>query len=98
MEAMEKSKKISVEQYCIYYSIEASFVYQLDEYGLIKLLGMGKKKFIAYEHLEAIERYSRLHYDLEINIQGIEAIEHLLGRIKKLQQQMNKLQHANENE
>ena len=35
---MEKIKKISVEEYCIHYSIETSFVQQLDEHGLINLI------------------------------------------------------------
>lgn len=34
---MGEEKRISVEQCCAYYSIEISFMQQLDEHGLINL-------------------------------------------------------------
>ncbi|MBS1574821.1 MAG: chaperone modulator CbpM [Bacteroidetes bacterium] len=89
---MEKAKKISVEQCCVYYSIETSFVQQLDERGLIKLNRIGKKTFIAYEQLGDLEKYIRLHYDLEINMAGLETIRHLLHRVQLLQDEVRRLQ------
>lgn len=89
---MEKAKKMSVEQCCIYYSIETSFVEQLDEHGLIKLTYSNKKAFIEYEQLPDLEKYMRLHYDLEINMAGIDTIRHLLNRMQVLQQEMKRLQ------
>jgi len=89
---MEKAEKISVEQCCIYYKIETSFVQALDEYGLIELTRSGKKAFIAYEQLTQLEKYMHLHYDLDINLAGIEAIRHLLNRVQSLQQEIKKLQ------
>lgn len=89
---MEKGKKISVEQCCSYYSIEISFVQQLDEHGLIELNRSGKETFIAFEQLPDLERYIRLHYELEINMAGIEAVMHLLNRVQGLQQELKKLQ------
>ncbi len=89
---MEKIKKISVEQCCVYYSIETSFVQQLDEHGLIELNRSGKNTFIAYEQLADLEKYTHLHYDLDINMAGIEAIKHLLDRMQNLQQEIKRLQ------
>jgi len=89
---METINKISVEQCCIHYSIETSFVQQLDDYGLIKISRSGKKSFIAFEQLANLEKYIRLHYDLEINMQGMEAIEHLLQRMQYLQDELRRLQ------
>lgn len=89
---MEKTKKISVEQCCIYYSIETSFVQQLDEHGLIKLNRTGKKSFIAYEQLPDLERYMHLHYDLSINMEGMDAIRHLLERMQGLQLDIKRLE------
>ena len=89
---MEKIKKISVEEYCIHYSIETSFVQQLDEHGLINLIYSDKKAFISYEELPGIEKYMRLYYDLEINMAGIDTIRHLLNRMQSLQQEMKRLQ------
>lgn len=89
---MEKNKKISVEQCCIYYQIETTFVQQLDEYGLIELNRSGKKQFIRYEQLPDLEKFIRMHYELEINMEGMEAIGHLLNRMQSLQQEIQKLQ------
>ncbi|WP_337813549.1 chaperone modulator CbpM, partial [Parabacteroides johnsonii] len=33
----------------------------------------------------------RMYYDLSINIEGIDAIHHLLGRVESLQQEVNRL-------
>ncbi|MBL7733845.1 MAG: chaperone modulator CbpM [Chitinophagaceae bacterium] len=89
---MEKAKKISVEQCCIYYQIETSFMQQLDEHGLIELKRSGKKAFITYEQLSDLEKFIRMHYDMEINLEGIEAITHLLNRMHRLQQEIKKLE------
>lgn len=88
---MGNKEKISVEQCCIHYRIEASFVHQLDAHGLIELSHSEKQEFIAYEQLPDLEKYMRLHYDLEINMEGMEAIKHLLSRMQNLQQEIKKL-------
>ena len=89
---MEKAKQISVEQYCAYYQIETSFVQQLDDHGLIELKRAGKKAFITYEQLSDLEKFIRMHYDMEINLEGIEAITHLLNRMQRLQQEIKRLE------
>ena len=38
-----------------------------------------------------VERYSRMYYDLSINIAGIDAIHHMLERIELLQQEVRSL-------
>ena len=40
----------------------------------------------------ASEQYARWHYDLEINLEGIEVIDHLLHRVKNLQDEITELQ------
>lgn len=91
---MEEKKGISVTQCCTYYNIEISFVQQLDEYGLIRLSRSDNDAFIAYEQLADLERYMRLHYELEINMAGIEAITYLLSRVQDLQSELNRLKGA----
>lgn len=91
---MEEKKGISVTQCCTYYNIEISFVQQLDEYGLIRLRHSDNDAFVAYEQLADLERYMRLHYELEINMAGIEAITHLLSRVQDLQSELNRLKGA----
>lgn len=89
---MKKINKISVKQCCIHYSIEKSFVQQLDDYGLIQLSRTEEKTFIDFEQLSDLEKYIHLHYDLEINMAGLDTIRHLLNRMQQLQSEVKRLQ------
>ncbi len=89
---MEQAQKISVEQCCSHYSIEISFVQQLNDHGLISLIQTEKTVFIAYEQLTDLERYIHLYYDLEINMAGLDTIRHLLHRVQLLQNKVRKLE------
>lgn len=89
---MEASQKISVAQCCSYYHIETSFVQLLQEHDLIELSGSVENSFIGFEQLADLEKYIRLYYELEINMEGIAAIAHLLDRVQELQQQLKRLQ------
>ncbi|QNR86989.1 chaperone modulator CbpM [Pedobacter riviphilus] len=95
---MENLTKISVEQCCIYYKIELSFIQKLDQHGLISLITSGEGAFITYEQLNDLEKYIHFHYDLEINMEGIETVVHLLERIKKLQQEVKILRNYGQEE
>jgi hypothetical protein len=88
---MEKQNHISIEQCCVYYNIEISFLQRLDEYGLIELLRSGETVYIAFEQLADLEKYMHLHYELEINLEGLETIKHLLTRVNELQQEVKRL-------
>ena len=46
---------------------------------------------VPASQLYDVERYTRMYYDLSINIEGIDAIHHLLGRVESLQQEVNRL-------
>ena len=94
---MRKIQKISVEQLCTSYSIETSFLQELHEHGLIELSWSGKEIFIDDEQISNVEKYMRMHYELEINIPGIEAITHLLHRMQHLQQEIKRLQGESDN-
>ncbi|HRN48223.1 MAG: chaperone modulator CbpM [Chitinophagaceae bacterium] len=85
---MSNEKNISVEEYCTHYSIEASFVRSLSENGLIELSNVNESICIDFDQLQALEKYIHLHYDLDINIEGIEAISHLLQKIDSLQTEL----------
>jgi len=89
---MENNETIAAEECCSYYNIELSFVQLLDEHGLINLSRADDKVFISHDELPNLEKYMHLHYELNINLEGLEAISHLLERIHDLQRQMVLLQ------
>lgn len=87
---------ITPEACCAHYHIEGTFIQSLNEYGLIEILSVEEKQFIHNGQLHDLEKFIRLHYELGINLEGIDAIGHLLLKMRDMQEQIsllkNKLQ------
>ncbi|MGN7786136.1 chaperone modulator CbpM [Niabella sp. 22666] len=88
---MTNENSILIEECCKHYRIETSFVRTLSEQGLIELSYTNESYFIHNDQLSLLEKYMHLHYDLDINIEGIEAISHLLEKIERLQLELRTL-------
>ena len=82
---------ISAAEFCDHHHIEYSFITSLEESGLIEITKVEETSFIPIDTLSAIEKYVRLHYDLDINLQGIEAIIHMLNKMVSMQQEILEL-------
>jgi hypothetical protein len=91
MIVMQNENLIPADELCSNYNIEISFINMLNEFGLIEVSTIEERDFIPSNQLSDVEKYMHLHYDLEINIAGIEAISHMLERIKNMQQEMLQL-------
>lgn len=89
---MESNELIPVHHFCVTHSVELSFVETLQQYGLVEITLVQEERYLKEDQLEALEKFVRLHYDLEINVQGIEAISHLLNRIQEMQARNIQLQ------
>lgn len=85
---MQEKNLIPADEFCNNYNAEISFINSLNEYGLIEITTIEEKGFIPSGQLNDVEKYMRLHYDLEINMAGIEAIAHMLERINNMQKEM----------
>ena len=88
---MQLQELIPAETFCSYYQIEYSFIDELQKNGLIEVIVTDKKTFIHEQELPKLEQLLRLHFDLEINIEGIDAIAHLLERVKTLQNELHQI-------
>lgn len=88
---MRNEHLIPADQFCNQHNIEYSFINLLHENGLIEITTVGETSFIPEERLSELEKLIRLHYELEINLEGIEAITHLLQRIQDLQEELRML-------
>jgi chaperone modulatory protein CbpM len=86
-----ETELITISDYCIKYEVEPSFIGALEESGLIVLTVIDDNKYIHYKQLVEMERYIHFHYELQINIEGIEAIMGLLQKIKRLQHEIETL-------
>jgi MerR HTH family regulatory protein len=80
---------ISVDQFCQHYGIDVSFINSLIDHGLTEITIVENSQYIPEKEIKDIERMMRMHYDLDINIEGIEAISHLLHRMDSLQKELN---------
>ena len=88
---MQNENLIPVIACCKHYDIEVSFIHSLDQYGFIKIVAGESAEFIDMDELQTLEKFIRMHYELDINIQGIEAINFLLERVQNMQQEISYL-------
>jgi hypothetical protein len=86
--AMETLKLIAADTFCSHYQVTRSFVHSLHEIGLIETVTVEETEFIQVPHLQKIEQIIRLHDELDINLEGIQAIDTLLSRIELMQEEM----------
>ncbi|NNE76386.1 MAG: hypothetical protein HKN31_04865 [Pricia sp.] len=79
---------IHIKDFCNGYNIEESFLFRLQEYELIELQVINDQQFIYIEELPKVEKMVRLHQDLKINIDGLEAIHYLLERTQQMHEEL----------
>ena len=85
---MKTDNLITLEQFCTLHEIQDSFVFSLKEFDLIEVVIIEEIHYIHLDQLKDIERMIRLHYDLNINIEGIDTVTNLLLKIENLKQEL----------
>lgn len=88
---MQKEDWIPATAFCSSHNIEISFVRSLQESGLVEMTTIREEAFIPAAHLQELEKIIRLHYDMDINLEGIETITHLLQQIHAMQAEIASL-------
>lgn len=88
---MQTDYLIALDEFCVNHGIEISFISSLHQTGLIKITTVKETGFIEADQLQQLEKFVRLYYDLDINLEGIETINHLLHRINSLQDEITEL-------
>lgn len=79
-------------EFCNCHHIEISFINSLHKSGLIEITTIKEDTFIHRSQLLELEKMVHLHYELDINIEGIETIIHLLGSINDMQNNILELE------
>ena len=82
---------IVIKEYCQKSHIEPSFIISLEEGGLIDVQVIEGERYLPVSQLRELERYTHLYYDLSINIEGIDAIRHMLDRMNRRQEEVTQL-------
>ncbi|MEP6747818.1 MAG: chaperone modulator CbpM [Bacteroidota bacterium] len=89
---MENNELIPVYHFCVTHKIELSFIESLQQYGLVETTTIEDQSYFTESQLSAVEKFVRLYYDLDINLEGIEAIGYLLEKLKDIQARNIELQ------
>jgi len=79
---------IPANEFCIHHNIAVSFISSLHENGLIKIITIEEISYIQKNQLPDLERIIRFSSELNINIEGIQTIIHLLKRINEMQNEI----------
>ena len=89
---MDNTGYVTIAEFCSCYQVDNSFIQSLNDYGLIQVVTIEETQFLPQEQVGEVEKMIRLHYDLEINLEGIDAVSNLLQRISDLQDEIRVLQ------
>ncbi len=88
---MQTEDMIVLDEFCTGHKLEVSFIYSLEEYGLIEVVSIDETEYIPNSELLRLEKMVRLHQDLNINPEGIDAVNNLLRRIEMMQEEITRL-------
>lgn len=76
---------LPILKFCENHNIEVTFITALANHGLIEIIEEEELLFVRSEHVPRLEKIVRLHFELDINIEGIDAITNVLERLQDLQ-------------
>ncbi|MBK8291485.1 MAG: chaperone modulator CbpM [Flammeovirgaceae bacterium] len=85
---MQPADMIPATEFCVHHKIELSFIHLLEQHGMIETVVIDECVFFPLSELDRLEKIIRLHFELDINLEGIETINHLLQRITNMQEQI----------
>ena len=88
---MQTENMIVLDEFCSNHEVEVSFIRSLEEYGLIETIIVNKTVCVRGNELSKLEQIVRLHQELNINPEGIDAIHILLKRIESMQNEITAL-------
>ncbi len=91
MQPIQTENLISVDEFCLNNNVETSFISLLHQSGLIEIVIFENANFIESQQLVQLEKMVNFYYELNINIEGIETINHLLQQLDIMQREINTL-------
>ena len=88
---MEPADMIVLDAFCASHQVEISLIRNLEEQGLVETIIVNETVCVPGHELAKLEQIVRLHQELNINPEGIDAITNLLKRIERLQNEIIEL-------
>lgn len=87
-----ETRYIKITEYCENEKIETSFLFELNREGIVRLEKREESEYIDTHDLPEVEMFARWHYDLGVNLEGIDAMRHMVKRMKKMQKEIRELE------
>lgn len=84
-------ERISREELVKIYNIEITFFDELVDSGLINIQTENEVRYLLYKDLTSFEKFTNWHYDLDINLPGLEVIHNMLQKMEDLKQKNREL-------
>ena len=88
---MNNENLVIATDFCSCHQIDIAFIRSLGEFGLINTIEIQQQVYLSPDELEKLEHIIELHFQMDINLEGVEAIGHLLGQIRTLQEEVTML-------
>jgi hypothetical protein len=88
---MQTDDMIILDEFCSNHHVEIAFIQSLEEHGLIEIIIVNQALCIHPNELPRLEQIVRLHQELNINLEGIDAVKNLLQQIEELQTEITQL-------
>ena len=88
---MANGEMVVANEFCISHNVEITFLHTLCQSGLLEITTIDEIVFINLDWLPELEKLVRLHYEMDINPEGIETVCHLLQRMNEMQEEMRVL-------
>jgi hypothetical protein len=85
---MNKINLIPANEFCASHNIEISFIDSLQDAGMIEITTIKETEYIKENQLYELEKIVHLYYELDINLEGIDTVFHLLQRINDMQDEI----------
>jgi hypothetical protein len=88
---MNTQNYILIQKFCKHYDIPVSFVHALREFELIEIITIEENLYLRDSEIEDLEKMIRLHFELNINLEGVDAVYNLLKQVEVLKQDITVL-------
>jgi len=89
---MQTEHLVLVRDFCVYHNVEITFVETLAANDLIETRTIEQTLYVEPAQLTQLERFLRLHRDLNIHTDDLDVVSDLLDRVEDLQSQVVTLQ------
>lgn len=89
---MQTQHLILIRDFCVYHNVEITFVETLAANDLIETTMVEQTLYVEPAQLTQLEKFVRLHRDLNIHTDDLDVVADLLDRVEGLQSQVVTLQ------